>query len=63
MQSVQTLKTAIMETLSRRGTATFRGNLTNLAIRAVAELVVERRVRDEYRDGVLHLIVTKKGVE
>jgi len=63
MQLVQTLKTTIMTTLAQKGSGRFVGTLTNPAIRAVAELVVEGRVRDEYEDdGTLRLIVTRKGV-
>lgn len=63
MQPVQTLKASIMAAVSQKGSAKFVGMLTPAQVRAVAELVAEGRVRDEYgMDGTLWLIVTRKGV-
>jgi hypothetical protein len=63
MKLVPVLKQQIMKALTQRGVVKFEEPPSDPAVRAVAELIQERRCRDEYDRGCLVLVVTRKGVE
>jgi hypothetical protein len=61
---VASLKQQIATLLAQKGKIVLAGTaLTDPCVRAVAELVQERRCRDEYENNVLVLIVTRQGVD
>jgi hypothetical protein len=59
------LKQQLINLLVRHGKVILVDSaLSDAAVRAVAELVQERKARDEYpTDGTLHLVVTRAGVD
>ena len=59
------LKTQLASLLAKNGRIILAdSSLSDAAVRAVAELVQERKARDEYSDdGALHLVVTRAGVD
>ena len=59
------LKTQLASLLAKNGRVIFGdSSLSDAAVRAVAELVQERKCFDEYTtDGTLHLVVTRAGVD
>ena len=59
------LKTQLASLLAKNGRIVLvDSSLSDAAVRAVAELVQERKCFDEYTtDGTLHLVVTRAGVD